>query len=810
MTNKNINTKLKRLYNRLNGSTIEYDLKSYYKILDKIKKHGTKLQHKTDNKLKQISKKLRKKAQQQDPIANDLLIESYALVREVAGRVLKLYPYDVQVIGGIVMSRGKLAQMETGEGKTLTALFPVYLHALAGKGLHVLTFNDYLARRDALWMGPVYKFLDLRVGYVQEGMSITQRQKAYGADITYLTAKEAGFDYLRDSLSYDKKAIVHRNFNYALIDEADSILIDEARIPLIIAGAADDFLADTYRLADLARKLEKGIDFEFDEYARNYFLTDYGANRVEKILNCGNLYAKKNVNLIIRLNCAIHTEFLLRKDVDYIVRDNKIELVDEFTGRIADKRRWPDGLQAALEAKENIAIQSKGNILNSITLQHFLKLYPKVCGMTATAQPAEEEFRHLYGLDIVVIPPNRPCIRIDHIDFIFKSKAEKNEALISEIIKVHKTKRPILVGTGSVEESVKLAEELFKNGIKNRVLNAKNDEDEAQIIAQAGRLGNVTISTNMAGRGTDIRLGAREKKEKRSVTALGGLYVIGTNKHESRRIDQQLRGRAGRQGDPGSSRYFTSFEDDLLVKYRIADLLPNIVLEDIQGGRIDNPIVKREVDRIGRIVEGQNLEIKKTLYKYSMLIEKQRQIVFDRRKTVLDKNNSAEFFKLYSINKFNNYHALIGKEQLSVVCEKIILYCIDRFWSFYLAEIADIREGIHLKRIGGQVPYIEFQKISVKMFSELLEDLDKKMLEIFNKIKIKDKTIDLEKHGLKGPSATWTYLINDNTFENILGLQFAGNIGMSIGGGMLGPLMVISQLLRKLGRKKKNRRSNTG
>ena len=796
MTKKTLITKIKNIYKRLNGCTIEYDLSQYYTILNKIKNFQQQLKNKSDRHLQQMSERIKFKIQKEG-MPEHLLVESFALVCEAAWRILKLHPFDVQVLGALAMYQGKLAEMQTGEGKTLTAVFPAYLNALSGKGVHVLTFNDYLARRDAQWMGPIYQFLGLRVGYVQEGMSINERQNAYAADISYLTAKEAGFDYLRDSLCYEKDKVVHRPFNFAIIDEADSILIDEARIPLVIAGAEDEYLADPYYMAEIARKLEKGIDFEFDEYARNIHLTDMGQERVERLLSCDNLYAAENYELLTRLNCALHAQFLLHRDVDYIIRNGKIELVDEFTGRVADKRRWPDGLQAAIEAKENIDIQSRGTILNSITLQHFIQLYPKICGMTATAQPAEEEFRSFYNLHIVVIPPNRPCIRTDHQDVIFGSKVKKEKAIIDEIITVNKTRRPVLVGTQSVEESAVLAKAIQDKGVNCEVLNAKRDEYEAHVIAQAGKLGAVTISTNMAGRGTDIRLGGSDEKEKQQVMELGGLYVIGTNKHESQRIDQQLRGRAGRQGDPGSSRYFISLEDDLFIKYRLNELLPDNTLPGDQNGKIDNPIIRREVARIQRICEGQNLEIKKTLNKYSSLIEKQRTILFHRRENILRNYAAAYFFKRESPEKYNYYHLLIGEENVNRICRIISFYFMDNYWQHYLSEIGDIRESIHLKRVGGQDPYVEFQKLAIELFDKLLLKLDDQLIKTFESIEINNKSINLDELGMRGPSATWTYLINDNPFEHIIGMQLIGDPGKQLGAVIMTPLLALQLFFRK-------------
>jgi preprotein translocase subunit SecA len=797
MSQRNIFTKLRRYHQRLTGSTVEYDLTAYQNILNEIKKCKSILENKSDDRLKDISQTLKKRALS-DECLDNLLIESFALVHESIWRVLKLHPFYVQIIGGLVINHGKLAEMQTGEGKTMTAVFPVYLNALSDKGVHILTFNDYLARRDAQWMGPVYNFLGLSVGFVQERMSISDRQKAYNSDITYLTAKESGFDFLRDSLCYNKADIVQRDFNYAIIDEADSILIDEARIPLIIAEDTYDHIADSHYMAKVIKQLEEEKDFGFDEYGRNIHFTEEGIKKIESILKCDNLYNEENLELLTRLNCAIHAEYLLHLDVDYIVRNGKLELVDEFTGRVADKRRWPDGLQAALEAKENIDIQSKGKILNSITLQHFLQLYPKIAGMTATAQASEKELRQFYNLQIVVIPPNKPCKRKDIHDIIYRTKELKFEALINEIVKVHYMKRPILVGTRSVEESVTLALALQKRGIKCEVLNAKRDEYEAKIVAQAGRLKAVTISTNMAGRGTDIRLGGADEDEKDQVMLLGGLYVIGTNRYESQRIDNQLRGRAGRQGDSGSSRFFISLEDDLFVKYKLKDLFPKNLIIDQKDHRIDNPVVKNEINRVQRIVEGQNLEIKKTVWKYSSLIEQQRKIISQQRKDILSNDSVMELFQKISPDQFNRLSDKIGNEKLINLCRYLSLYWLDNSWAYYLAEINDVRDGIHFRRLGGQDPIYEFHKLAIEIFNKLQDNIKSDTIQSFNKIEIINDNIDLDNTGLKAPSSTWTYLVNDNSFEEMLGVILISNVGFSIWAGLYGPIIVLYAIWKKL------------
>jgi len=799
-------TNLKKYHRRLNGSTIEYNLSFYQTILNEIKKCELSFSNKNDNQLKIISQELIKKAQSEKNI-DDLLVDAFALVREVIKRVLKLNPFDVQIIGGIAMHFGKITEMQTGEGKTLTAVFPAYLNALSRKGVHVLTFNDYLASRDAHWMEPVYNFLGLNAGYIQEGMSIENRRKAYDSDITYATAKEAGFDYLRDSLCYNTSDLVHKHFNFAIIDEADSIMIDEARIPLIIADTTNDQIADANKMAQAAKLLKVNLDFEFDENARNIYLTDKGIRLIEDLLKLQNLFDKDNIEILSRLNCALHAKHLLHQDIDYIIKNEKVELVDEFTGRVADKRRWPDGLQAAIEAKENIEIQSGGKILNSITKQNFLLLYRKICGMTATACAAEKEFKQFYNLDIVVIPPNKNCIRKDYPDIIFISKAAKHHALIKEITKAHNAKRPILVGTRSVEESGELANALIESGLNCKVLNAKNDKLEAAIVAEAGRPGAITISTNMAGRGTDIKLGGKDESEKKEVTLSGGLYVIGTNRHESRRIDNQLRGRAGRQGDPGSSRFFICLEDDLFIKYNLKKLFPHGYVFNNNCESINDTIIIKEIERVQRIIEGQNLEIKKTLYKYTVTLEQQRKIIFERRSQVLHKNSFVEQFRLKSPVQFKSISEAVGESKLMQLCRQLSLLQMDNAWSKYLSETADIKEGIHLLRLGGQNPIIKFRQQSIELFDKMLNELDGEMIQSFNKLKITNGNIDLSDAGLKAPSSTWTYLINDNPFENVLGIELIGNIGLQAGAGVYGLLYVILSLYKKF-RKRTHQKVN--
>ncbi len=799
--NKSI-TALKRLHRRINGSKTEFDLAPYENLLAEIKSIESIYEKKSDAELRRVSRELSVRARSDEPL-DDLLVETYALVREVVRRVLKLDPFDVQIVGGIVMHHGKLAEMQTGEGKTLTAVFPAVLNALTGKGVHVLTFNDYLALRDTRWMGPVYRFLGLKTSVVQERMQISERQNGYAADITYLTAKEAGFDYLRDSLCHQKSQRVHRAFHFAIVDEADSILIDEARIPLIIAGCTDVTVPDTFHMASIARELNLGLDVELDESARNVSLSDSGLEKVEKRLGCTNLYTEENIDSLARIHGAIHAEFLLKRDVDYIVRHGRIELVDELTGRVADNRRWPDGIQAALEAKERIAAQKSGKILNSITLRHFMRYYPKICGMTATAQPAEEELQQLYNLTIAVIPTHKPCIRIDRDDLVFETKSEKHKALVNEIKTVNRTGRPILVGTRSVEESSVLTEILRRQGIYSQVLNAKRDEFEASIVSRAGGLGAVTISTNMAGRGVDIYLGGNDEKEKREVMALGGLYVIGTNKHESGRIDKQLRGRAGRQGDPGSSRFFISLEDDLFVKHKIQNLISTKLFTTNSIGAIEDRLVGKETNRLQRIIEAQNLEIKTTLNKYSSIIEKQQRWIAEKRLSWLEDESAAAFFQVRSPQRFYENRSTLGDDKLKRLCRQILTGLVDGYWSSYLSDMAEIREGIHLRgyaryAIAGQTPHLEFQKIAIKLFEEMWDNLEAETVTLFDELLPNEDIIDKANQKLKKPSSTWTYLINDDPFDRMSVL--GGNITMAFAVSWFGPVIAVILLYKRLKR----------
>jgi preprotein translocase subunit SecA len=753
---------------------------SFSALLAAINARGESLARATDSELRHGAEVLRRQAR--DGVALDALLpECFALVRETAWRTLQERPYDVQMLAGIALHHGRLVEMQTGEGKTLAAVAPAALNALTGRGVHVLTYNDYLARRDAAWMGPIYERLGLTVGFVQEGLTTEERQRAYGCAITYLTVKEAGFDHLRDSLSLDHGKQVHRPFHLALVDEADSLLIDEARIPLVIAGNLDEEGIDLHRLAAVARFLQPGADFGTDEYGRNIFLTDRGAQRAEALLGCGNLYTMQNLRLQADLRNALHAATLLRRDVDYIVREGRIELVDELTGRVAENRHWPDGLQPALEAKEGLLPQPEGKILASITIQHYLKKYPRLCGMTATARPAAHELAEIYDLAVQPVPPHRPCIRIDHPDVIYASREGKRQALLEEITDVHATGRPILVGTVSVQESERLAAGLFRAGVSCRVLNAKNDAQEAEIIAEAGALGAVTISTNMAGRGTDIRLGGAGERQRNEVVALGGLYVLGTNRHESRRIDDQLRGRAGRQGDPGSSRFFISLEDDLLQRCGIERLIPAKLRQDLAAETVINhPSVRREVDRVQRIMEGQHGDLRKRLLGFSQRLEFQRGELQEWRQAVLDDCAAESLLAERCAPRWDRLCAVYGETMLHGIERHITLLLIDRCWSDHLAEMQAARDEVHLVQMGGRDPFTEFCLRAGAAFEALLVRIDDTIVETFERITVTADGVDWEREGLRRPSSTWTYLVNDNVFgsNTFLTLANRASFGM--------------------------------
>jgi len=626
-------------------------------------------------------------------------------VAVTAKRMLGLDLFDVQIRGALALARGRIAEMQTGEGKTVACTPAVAWYAREKRGVHVMTVNDYLARRDAQWMGGIYSLLGFSVGCVQQSMSAEERKRAYACDITYGTANEIGFDYLRDNLALRVEDQVHRPFHAAVIDEADSILIDEARIPLVLAGGEEDEEALARRADAVVRRFLRGHDFTLDEFGRNIALTAAGAHAAETQFHCRNIYAEENLAIYTAVHNAIHAHALLRRDVDYVVKNNAIESVDQFKGRIAQDRRWPAGLHTALEAKEHLPFRKQGRVLASITLQNLAALYPKICGMTGTAATQAEEFLKFYNMDVEVIPPNKPVIRVDEPDVVFRNKHAKEQRVVEEIHRIHDTGQPVLVGTASVEESERLSARL--PDLPHSVLNARNEEEEAGIIALAGERGAVTISTNMAGRGVDIRLGD-------GVAELGGLYVIGMNRHESRRIDHQLRGRSGRQGDPGRSRFLISMEDDLMARFMGDD-------EVFYGA-----------ETIQRRMEGQNLETRLFLDKYESVVEGQRQRVQERRLTIL-RSDGDELERL------------------------VALRTIDDLWSAYLEAVTDLRAGIHWHSYTGHDPLHSFLTKVDEMYREFEQQIEPETVE----------RLEAARTGGFDPSqrgATWTYLTTDNPF----------------------------------------------
>lgn len=705
--------------------------------LHAINARREKLQELSDDALRSVARALTCDAD---------VTETFALTAVIAERVLGLRMFDVQLLGALAMHRGEIAEMQTGEGKTLAAVPAIVSFALQRRGVHVLTANDYLARRDALWMQGIYEWFGLSVAHIAQNMPAEERRVAYRADITYATANEVGFDYLRDGLARSADEVVQRPFAFALIDEADSILIDEPRIPLVIAGGAPVEYELAWKADAVVSSLRPHMDFFLDEFGRNVNLTDAGIRRVEHGLNCANLYAEENLALLTAVQDALHARVLLRRDVDYVVKNDCVEMVDEFKGRIAENRRWPAGLQGAVEAKERVHVRPQGRILGSITVQNLAGLYERVCGMTGTAATQAEEFWKIYKLPVTVIPPNRPVMRQDLPDVVFPRRFDRDRAIVREIEKAHATGRPILIGTASVEASESLSRRLQLAGIPHSVLNARNHEAEAAIIAQAGRLGAVTVSTNMAGRGTDILLGGNPPLERERVVALGGLYVIGTTRHEARRIDNQLRGRAGRQGDPGASRFFISFEDDLLVRFGIAE----------------NP----DVDSIQRTVEAQNLEIRQTLWRYEGSVEHhRREVRAFREQVLLSPEWSIE--SLIDDEQFEELSRQVERETLEQVGRQAALACLDDLWADCIASIAELRGGIHWVTWGGRDPLHEFLTGIQEIYDDFWESLREEVAELLASAQIEDGRIEFPRDPRFERGATWTYLTNDQPFGTL-------------------------------------------
>lgn len=673
-------------------------------------------------------------------------------------RTLGITPFSVQSQATLRLLEGDVIHMATGEGKTLVGAMAATGYALMGKRVHAITVNDYLAHRDAEWNRPLVEFFGLTVASITESMDAAARREAYACDIVYGPVNEIGFDVLRDQLITSRDQAVQRGADVAIVDEADSVLVDEALVPLVLAGA-EPGSAPTGRITQVVRTLVEKRDFTIDADGRNAFLTDDGAHRVEKALGIPSLFDDEHVGTtLVQVNLALHARALLIRDVHYIVRDGKVQLIDASKGRVADLQRWPDGIQAAVEAKEGLDVTDGGRILDSITLQALMGRYPLVCGMTGTAVEATDQLRQFYDLRVSVIERNRELQRFDEADRIYATLEEKNRAIVAEIAQLHETGRPVLVGTHDVAESEALAEALGELGIETTVLNAKNDAEEARIIAEAGDIGRVTVSTQMAGRGTDIRLGGASEADREQVVALGGLAVIGTGRHKSSRLDNQLRGRAGRQGDPGSSLFFVSLEDDVVVSGGEGE---SHSFSPEPDGLITSGRAQRFVDHCQRVTEGQLLEIHAQTWKYNKLISDQRVIIDERRSALLDTSRAWEELAARSPERAESLSDLAPATREQAARE-IMLYHLDRAWSDHLALLDDVRESIHLRAIARETPIDEFHRIAVTEFKALAQQAVDDAVATFDTVLIDAEGAHLDDVGLACPSATWTYMVGDN------------------------------------------------
>lgn len=816
---------IKYLIKKVFGTSNDRELKRLMPTVAAINELESQMQGLSDDQLKAYTPQFRERLKQGETL-KDLLVEAFAVVREVGKRTLNMRHFDVQLMGGIVLHQGKIAEMKTGEGKTLVATLPVYLNALEGKGVHVVTVNDYLAKRDSAWMGTVYKFLGLSVGVIQHDMDETLRKEAYNCDVTYGTNNEFGFDYLRDNMKFEVEQLVQREFNYAIVDEVDSILIDEARTPLIISGPTDESTSFYYYVNEFVKKIKReAANYEHDEKSKTVVLTEQGIAEAEKFFKLENLYDLRNMDILHQIYQSLKAHLIFARDVDYLVKENQVLIVDEFTGRMMPGRRYSDGLHQALEAKENVRIEQEYQTLATITFQNLFRMYNKLAGMTGTAATEAQEFHSIYKLDVVEVPTNRTLIRKENPDVIYGSLPEKWDAVTDEIRELHDRGQPVLVGTISIENSELLSHRLKKEKIPHVVLNAKYHESEAEIVANAGRKSTVTIATNMAGRGTDIILGgnpeqilvdvlkkkgynpntapetvyeevetqAREIaiKEHEEVINLGGLHILGTERHEARRIDNQLRGRSGRQGDPGSSRFYISLEDDLmkiLGSDRIRGLLVRTGMKD--GVPIENRLVSRAIENAQKQIEGQNFSVRKHLLEYDDVMNKQRQYIYTLRRNMLegknikediaqlieevftfifethvDEEKDPEHWDYDSLHKailsqfgidindvikedyrempvlelketlLNHIKAVyeekeqqFGAEHLRELERTIMLQQIDSQWKDHLLNIDHLKEGINLRSYAQKDPLIEYKKESYDLFQAMQDRIEEEAL----------------------------------------------------------------------------------
>jgi len=690
-----------------------------------------------------------------------------AIARVAAQRSTGLTPFDVQLLGALRMMAGDVIEMGTGEGKTLSGAIAAAGYALAGRNVHVVTINDYLARRDAEWVGPLIEALGLTVGWITADSTPAQRRAAYECDVTYGSVNEIGFDVLRDQLVTDVADLVAPNPDVAIVDEADSVMVDEALVPLVLAGTShrETPKLEIVRLVgELVADKHADRYFATDDDNRNVHLTEAGAQRLERALGGIDLYAEENVaTTLTEVNVALHAHVLLARDVHYIVRDGAVQLINASRGRIAALQRWPDGLQAAVEAKEGIETTETGEVLDTITVQALINRYPTVCGMTGTALAAGEQLRQFYSLAVSPIPPNTANVRVDEPDRVYVSVGAKNDAIVDHIIEVHATGQPILVGTQDVAESEDLHARLVRRGVPAVVLNAKNDEEEARVIAEAGTLGAVTVSTQMAGRGTDIRLGGSDEADHDQVAELGGLHLIGTGRHRTERLDNQLRGRAGRQGDPGSSVFFASWEDDVVAAHLEPGKLPN---ECDETGRVTSPKATALLDHAQRVAEGRLLDVHANTWRYNQLIAQQRAIIVERRNKLLSTAAAREELKELTRGRYDELAGSASEEDLERICRTIMLFHLDRGWADHLAYLSDIRESIHLRALGRQNPLDEFHRLAVDAFANLAADAIEASQQTFEtaNVLIDEPGLDLSK--LARPTSTWTYMVHDNPLRD--------------------------------------------
>ena len=719
-------------------------LQPYIQLLKTIEEREEALRKLSDAELTEVATEL---GNAELPYDRDDLAELCALGREAARRTLGERPFDTQLIGMMALLDGHVAEMATGEGKTLTGALAAVGFALRGQRVHVLSVNDYLARRDAEWMRPLYTLLGVEVGWISQESTTEERRAAYAADITYASVSELGFDVLRDRLATDVSELVVPEPNVAIIDEADSVLVDEARVPLVLAGAAEPAESDA-AMAELVRRLRPGIDYKVDDDGRNVHLTDTGINVVEKALGGVDLFSAEDTTLLSRVNLALHAHALLHRDVHYVVRDGKVRLINESRGRIALLQRWPDGLQAAVEAKEHLTPSETGEVLDSITVQSLVLRYPIRCGMTGTAMAVAEQLREFYELEVAVIAPNKPNIRIDEEDRLYATAEEKEEAVVEKVKEVHATGRPILIGTQDVAESERLAKRLRRAGLECVVLNAKNDAEEAAVIAEAGTYGRITVSTQMAGRGTDIRLGGSDMRDRDRVVKTGGLYVIGYGRYPSSRLDDQLRGRAGRQGDPGGSVFYVSVEDDLITTnlpeakgYRVSSA----------DGEITDPAWKEMVNHAQRIAEGQLLELHRNTWRYNQIIDVQRSVVLEQRRAVLHEDLGSRQLAVDCPETYQRLVEEVGEEEVARAARLVTLYHLDRGWADHNAFLAELREGIHLRFLGRRDPLDEFNRDAVPAFKGFLDEARARAAEMFARLKVVDGRLDVAAAGVKRP-----------------------------------------------------------